>query len=104
MPSHLPVKRQAVTFFGRETGRHIFRKKDKTAHSPEEGKDDKKIVYKFENFSETQKNQIGLKFHTKDENFVENVRVTYRYMDSVPSNLNASLKYKNEQNEQKTKR
>ena len=48
MPSHLPVKRQAVTFFGRETGRHIFRKKDKTRHSPEEGKDDKKIVSREE--------------------------------------------------------
>lgn len=64
-------------------------------------KEDKKIIYKFDNFSETQKNQIGLKFHTKDECFVENVRVTYKYIDSVPSGLNASLKYKDEQNELK---
>ena len=64
-------------------------------------KEDKKIIYKFDNFSETQKNQIGLKFHTKDECFVENVRITYKYTDSVPSGLNASLKYKDEQNELK---
>ena len=70
---------------------------DSTDHSYVLG--EKKIVYKFDNFAETQKNQIGLKFHTKDECFVENVRVTYRYMDSVPSNLNACLKYKDEQNE-----
>lgn len=70
---------------------------DSTDHSYV--KEDKKIIYKFDNFSETQKNQIGLKFHTKDECFVENVRVTYKYMDSVPSGLNASLKYKDEQNE-----
>ena len=47
-PAFLQEERQAVTFFGRETGRHIFRKKDKTRHSPEEGKDDKKIVSREE--------------------------------------------------------
>ena len=37
--AHSLEERRAVTFFGRETGRHIFRKKDETKHSPEEGKD-----------------------------------------------------------------
>ena len=46
--AHSLEERQAVTFFGRETGRHIFRKKDETKHSPEEGKDDKKNVSREE--------------------------------------------------------
>lgn len=46
--AHSLEERQAVTFFGRETGRHIFRKKNETKHSPEEGKDDKKNVSREE--------------------------------------------------------
>jgi hypothetical protein len=60
--------------------------------------EDKKITFTLNNFNTSHKFMIAMMFETSDTEFVEVVKVSYRYMDVIPTGNNADMTYYDENN------
>lgn len=64
--------------------------------------EEKKLTFNISNFNANPKFMIGMMFQTEETDFVEVVKVMYRFMDALPTSNNVELNYYDENHEYKS--